>query len=98
MVGDSNNEANFQREILLTNRQVLSLSKVFSNGLSANIRFSKTQLSETGKSGGFLGRILQPLLKTGLLVMKNVLKPLAKFFLLSIELTAAATDASSSSN
>ena len=30
------------------------------------------------ESGGFLGRLLRPLLKTGLLLMKNVLKLLAK--------------------
>ena len=31
------------------------------------------------KSGGFLGRLLGPLLKTGLLSMKNVLIPLDVF-------------------
>ena len=48
------------------------------------------------QSGGYLGRILGPLLKTGLPLMKNVLKPLAKSVLILLELTAAvsATDAS----
>ena len=47
------------------------------------------------QSGGFLGRLLVPLLKTGLPLMKNVLKLLAKSFLISLGLTAAvsATDA-----
>ena len=30
------------------------------------------------QSGGFLGRILDPLLKTGLPLIKNVIKPLIK--------------------
>ena len=30
------------------------------------------------QSGGFLGRLLSPLLKKGLPLMKNVIKPLAK--------------------
>ena len=47
------------------------------------------------QSGGFLGRLLGPLLKTGLPLMKNVLKPLAKTVLIPFGLTAAsATDAS----
>ena len=33
------------------------------------------------QSGGFLG-LLRPLLKTGLLLMKNVIKPLAKSVLI----------------
>ena len=34
------------------------------------------------KSGGFTGRLLGPLLKTGLPLMKNVIKPLAKSVLI----------------
>ena len=33
---------------------------------------------EIGQPGGFLGRLLGPLLKSGLPLMKKVLKPLAK--------------------
>ena len=43
------------------------------------------------QSGGFLGRLLGPLLKTGLLLMKNVVKPLAKRVLIPLGLTAAAS-------
>ena len=46
---------------------------------------------KTGKSGGFLGRLLGPLLKTGLLLLGNILKPLAKSVLIPLGLTAAAT-------
>ena len=44
--------------------------------------------------GGFLGRPLRPSLKTGLNLMKNVLKALAKNVLIPLELTAAASVAS----
>ena len=33
-------------------------SKAFANNSSANIKLSKTQLHKTGKSGGFLSRLL----------------------------------------
>ena len=41
------------------------------------------------QSGGFLGRLLGP--KTGLPLIKNVIKPLAKSVLISLGLTAAAS-------
>ena len=50
----------------------------FANNSSANVKLSKTQLHKVGQSRGFLGRLSGPLLKTGLPLMKNVLKPLAK--------------------
>ena len=45
------------------------------------------------QSGGFLGRLLGPLLKTGLSLIKNVIKPLAKSVLIPLWLTAAASEA-----
>ena len=45
------------------------------------------------QAGGFLGRLLGPLLKTGLPLIKNVIKPLAKSVLIPLELTAAASAA-----
>ena len=42
--------------------------------------------------GGLLGRLVGPLLKTGLL-LKNVIKPLAKSVLIPLRLTAAASAA-----
>ena len=45
------------------------------------------------QSGGFLGRLLGPLLKTGLPLMKSVIKPLAKSVLVPLGLTAAASTA-----
>ena len=50
---------------------------------------------EIGQPGGFLGRLLGPLLKSGLPLMKKVLKPLAKsvFMLLWLTVWASATNA-----
>ena len=64
MIGD--NETNFPHELLLTNRQVSNLRKSFANNSSAGIKLSKTQLSKMLELGGFLSRLLGPLLKTGL--------------------------------
>ena len=41
------------------------------------------------QSGGFLGRLLDPLLKTGLPFIKNVIKPLTKSVLILLGLTTA---------
>ena len=45
------------------------------------------------QSGEFLGRLLGPLLKPGLPLIKNVIKPLAKSVLIPLGLTAAASAA-----
>ena len=45
------------------------------------------------QSGGFLGKLLGPLLKTGLPLMKSVITPLAKSALSPLGLTAAASAA-----
>ena len=45
------------------------------------------------QSGGFLGRLLAPLVRTGLPLMKNVIKSLAKSVLIPLGLTAAASAA-----
>ena len=45
------------------------------------------------QSGGFLGRLLGPLLKTGLSLIKNEIKPSAKSALIPLGLTAAASAA-----
>ena len=91
MIGD--NETNFPHKLLLTNRQVANLRKAFANYLSTDIKLSKTQLSKMIKSGGFLGRLLGPLLKTGLPLIKNVIKPFVKSVLIPLGLTAATSAA-----
>ena len=90
MVGNSNDNTNFPHELLLTNRQVENICKAFANHLSTDIKLSKAQLSKMIQSGGFLGRLLGPLLKTGLPLMKSVIKPLAKSVLIPLGLTEAA--------
>ena len=92
-IGDSNDKTNFPHKLLLTDRQVSSIRKVFANNLSINIKFSKTQLSKMIQSGRFLGKLLGPLLKTGLPLIKNVITPLAKSVLIPLGLTAAAAAA-----
>ena len=91
MIGD--NESNFPHKLLLTNRQVTNLQKAFANYLSADIKLSKTQLSKRIQSGGFLGRLLGPLVRTGLPLIKNVIKPLAKSLLIPLGLTPAVSTA-----
>ena len=91
IIGDSNHKNNFLHKFLLTNTQVSKLRKAFANNSSANIKLSKTQLHKIGQSGGFLGRLLGPLLKTGLPLIGNVLKPLAKSVLIPLGLTAPAS-------
>ena len=93
VVGNSNDNTNFPHELLLTNRQVANIRKAFANNLSTDVKLSKTQLSNMIQSGGFLGRLLGPLLKTGLPLMKSVIKPLAKSVLIPLGLTAAASAA-----
>ena len=54
----------------------------------------KSQFHKIGQSGRFLVRLLGPLLKGGLSLIGNVLKPLAKSVLIPLGLaaTASATD------
>ena len=58
-------------KLLLSNRQASNLSKSFANNFLANIKLSKTHLHKIEQSGGFLGRLLVPLLKTGLSLLKK---------------------------
>ena len=44
--------------------------------MQTDIKLSKAQISKIIQSGGFLVKILDPLLKTGLALLKSVIKPL----------------------
>ena len=46
--------------------------------MSTDLKLPKAQISKIIQSGGFFGRLLGPLLKTGLPLIKNVIKPLAE--------------------
>ena len=87
------NETNFPHQLLLTNRQVANIRKAFTNNSSIDVKLLKTQLSNMIKSGGFLGRLLAPLLKTRLPLIKYVIKPLPKSILIPLGLTAAVSAA-----
>ena len=70
-IGNSDDKTNFPHKLLLTNRQVSDLLQAFANHSSTNIKLSKSQLSMMIQLGGFLCRILGPLLKTGLPLIKK---------------------------
>ena len=54
--------------------------------MSTDLKLSKTQIVKIIQSGGFLSKLLSPLIK-------NVIKPLAKSFLIPLGLTAGASAA-----
>ena len=93
MIGNSGDSTNFPHELLLTNRHVANLRKAFAKNTSTDIKLSKTQLSKMIQSGGFLGRLLGLILRTGLPLMKSVIKPLAQSVLVPLGLTAVASAA-----
>ena len=91
MIGDD--ETDFPHKLLLTKRQVANIRKAFANKSSTDIKLSKNQISKMIQLGGFLGRLLGSLLKRGLPLIKNVIKPLAKSLLIFLGSTAAASAA-----
>ena len=93
MIRNSDDETNFPHNLLLTNRQVANFCKAFANYLSTHIKLSKTHLSKMMQSGGFLGKLVGPLLKTRVLSMKNIIKPSSKSLLIPTGLTVAASAA-----
>ena len=81
-------------DLLLTARQKSKLRNAFNNNnMSADLKLSKTQISNLIQSGGFLSKLLGPLLKTGLPLIKNVIKPIAKGVLVPLGFTTAASAA-----
>ena len=69
MIGDD--ETNFPLKLSLTNRQVANLRKAFADKSSNDIKLSKSQITKMMQSGGFIGRLLGPLLNTGLPLIKK---------------------------
>ena len=62
--------------------------------MSTTIKLSKAQTKKIIQSGGFLSKLLGPLLKTGLSLLKSVIKPLG---LLGLTAASSAIDSSSGS-
>ena len=87
------NENNLPHELSLTTRQITKLRNAIKNNMSTDIKFSKAQISKIIQSGGFLGRLFGPLLKTGLPLIKNVIRPLVKSVLIPLGLTDSASAA-----
>ena len=70
------NGNNLPHELFLTRRPASKLRNAIENNLQTDIKLIKAQISNIIQSGGFLGKILGPLLKTGLLLSKSIIKPL----------------------
>ena len=87
------NSNHLPHELLLTTKQKTKIRNAFNSNTSTDINLSKAQINKIIQSGGFLGKLLSPLLKIGLPLIKNVLKPLAKSVLIPLGLTAAASAA-----
>ena len=87
------NGNNLPHELLLTTRQKTKARNTFINNMSIDLKPSKAQISKIISSGGFLSKLLGPLWKTGLPLIKNGIKPLAKSVLIPLGLTAAASAA-----
>ena len=84
------NGNNLPHELLLTKRQTTKLRNAIENNLQTDRKLSKAQISKIIQSGGFLGKILGPLLKIGLPLLKSVIKPLG---LLGLTAACSAIDA-----
>ena len=83
------NGKNLPHELLLATRQKTKTRNAFNNNRSIDLKFSKAQINKIIQCGGFLGKLLGPLLKTRLPLIKNVIKPLAKSVSITLGLTAA---------
>ena len=80
-------------ELILTTRQKTKIRNDFNNNMSTDLKLSKAQINKIIQSGEFLSKLLGPLLKTGLPLIKNIIKPLAESVLIPLGLTAAASAA-----
>ena len=84
------NGNNLPHELFLTTGQTTKLKNAIESNMSTDIKLSKAQISKIIQSGGFLGKILGPLLKPGLPLLKSVIKPLG---LLGLTAASSAIDA-----
>ena len=80
------NGNNLPHQLILTQRQITKLRNNIENNLQTDIKLSKARILKIIQSGGFLGTLLDPLLKTGLPLLKSVIKPLGL-----LDLTASST-------
>ena len=78
------NGNNLPHELLLTTIQKTRVINAFNNNMSTDLKLSKAQINKIIKSGGFLSKLLGPLLKIGLPLIKHVIKPLAESVLIPL--------------
>ena len=71
-------------------QQTNKLRNAIENNMATDIKLRKAQISKMIQSGGFLGKLLGPLLNTGLPLLKSVIKPLG---LLGLTAASSAIDA-----
>ena len=83
------NSDNVPHELLLKTRLTTKLRNAIENNLQSDIKLSEAQISKIIQSGGFLGKILGPFLKTGLPLLKSAIKPLG---LLGLTAASSAID------
>ena len=83
------NSGNLPHELFLTQRQITKLRNNIENNLQTDIKLSKAQIPKIIQSGGFLGKLLGPLLKTRFSLLKSVIKP---FGLLALIASSSAID------
>ena len=81
---------NLPHELFLTQRQITKLRNNIENNLQTDIKLSKAEISKIIQSGELLGKLLGPLLKTGLPLLKSVIKSLG---LLGLTTASSAIDA-----
>ena len=70
----------FPYKLLLTDTQISKICKAFANGLSANIKFSKTQLSKI-QSGGFIFSLPSDIIcnKKIILLVRSIAKKVKEY-------------------
>ena len=90
MIARMFNGNNLPHELFLTQRQTAKLRNANEDNLQTDIKLSKVQISKIIQSGGFLGKSFGPLLKTGLPLLKSLIKPLG---LLGLTAASSAIDA-----
>ena len=84
------NGNNLTHELFLTQRQITKLRNNVENNLQTVIKLSKAQISKIVQCDGFLGKLIDPLIKTRLPLLKSVIKPLG---LLGLTAASSAIDA-----
>ena len=74
LITNSIDETNFPHELLLPDTQISKIRKAFANDSSANIKFSKTQLSKMIQSGEILSELLVAIPQTMFLAGQEAFK------------------------